>query len=579
MKFLNSIPYHNILEKLELKSYKTNKEIRIYTLYNFNPMVLNKYLEFYLKQKGLKSKIYDSNFDQVDQELLNYKNNSKLKKSDILIIGSDINSKLSFDKNAIDLYLDSLKNTLNQALKINNNSKNLQIIFWNSVFPSSDFLNTKNKFNSSDIKINNYNKNLFNFSNKYKNLNIFDLNKISNLVGNENLYEPKDYYTSKIPFSERGHNYISFELSQIINSITSISKKCLVVDLDNTLWGGVLGEDGIDGIKIGGTYDGEKYKNFQKYLKILSENGIILAISSKNNIQDVKECFKKHPEMILRFKDFSSVQINWEEKYLNLNKIAKDLNIGKDSIVFFDDSKFEREQMKKLNPSINIIETPKDPEYFIEAIDHSGFFHQNLGTKEDKKKKYQYEILRKANEYKSKINNVELFLKNLSMKLEISNINKFNFDRCVQLTNKVNQFNLTTRRYSKSELNLLIKSKKQISLVARLKDKFGDHGITALVISKQKKNKIWAIDTFLLSCRILGRKVEDFLLNEMLTKLKNKGIDFVEGIYIKTKKNSQCKNFFIKNDFVGKKGNKYLLNLKNVKKKENKFFRVKYVRH
>ena len=277
----------------------------------------------------------------------------------------------------------------------------------------------------------------------------------------------------------------------------------------------------------------------------------------------------------MKFEDFSSVKINWDAKYININKIAKELNIGKDSIVFFDDSDFEREQMKKFNPSVNVIETPKDPEYFIQAIENSGFFHQYTLTNEDKRKKYQYEILKKAHNFKSSMKNIDEFLINLSMKLEISNINKFNFDRSVQLTNKTNQFNLTTKRYNNSELESFLKSNDQISLVARLKDKFGDHGITALAMAKKKNKKIWTIDTFLLSCRILGRKVENILLYELLKKLKQKKANFIEGIYIKTNKNQQCKDFFVNNSFI-KKNNHYLFNLSNLKKVKNNFFKVKY---
>jgi FkbH-like protein len=279
--------------------------------------------------------------------------------------------------------------------------------------------------------------------------------------------------------------------------------------------------------------------------------------------------------MILNFNDFSSVQINWTEKYLNINKISEELNIGKDSMVFFDDSIFEREQMKKFNPTVNVIETPKDPENFIQAIENSSFFYQTSLTDEDKKKKYQYEILKKVNKFKAKTKNINDFLKDLSMTIEITNINKFNFERSVQLTNKVNQFNLTTKRYSSSELQQFLKSKNQISLLVRLKDKFGDHGFTALAMAKKVNSKTWIIDNFLLSCRILGRGVENVLLYELLKKLKKKKVNIVKGNYIKTKKNQQCKDFFIKNSFI-KKDRAYICELNKLRKLNNSFLKIKY---
>jgi len=575
MKYQNSTPYHKILELLESKKFKYNRKITIYNLYNFNPLILNKYLELHLKEKSLKPKILSSEFDQIDQGLLSISKNFKSKKFDILIVGSDINAKLSYNESVIDEYLNSQKNNLTQCLKIINKYKNLPIIFFNCNILSSSFFSSREEFIKLREKIFNFNQYLYKLSLKNKNFKILDINVIGNVIGLGSFYDSKNYYISKTPYSQQSNNHISFELSQTISSIFVTRKKCLVLDLDNTLWGGVLGEDGPNGIDLGESYKGECFRNFQKYIKKLLNKGIILAICSKNNIQDVRECFKKNKEMILNFNDFSNVQINWKEKYLNINKISEELNIGKDSMVFFDDSSFEREQMKKFNTSINVIETPKEPENFIQTIENSSFFYQTTLTTEDKKKKYQYKILKKANKFKDKTKNISEFLKGLSMTLEIDNINKFNFERAVQLTNKVNQFNLTTKRYSSSELQQFLKSKNQISLLARLKDKFGDHGLTALAMAKKKNSKTWIIDNFLLSCRILGRGIENALLYELLKKLKKKRVNIVKGIYIKTKKNHQCKDFYIKNFFI-KKDKTHICDLNKIKKMNNSFLKIKY---
>ncbi len=571
MQNFRNISYHEVLKELSLKKTDNSKKLKIYGIYTFNPMKLNNFLEFFLKLKNFNSSFFDGQYDQLEQEIFTGSHNSRIKQSDLIIIGADLNTKLSYNEKKVDSYLKNLKSLIGKVLKIDNTKKNLQIIFWNSTFLNTTFLNIKNFSNNIEKKINDYNNFLFKISKKNKNFHVFDVNKVSNIVGNINFYDEENFFLSKIPFTDIAHKEISFELSQLIRSIYEIPKKCLVLDLDNTIWGGVLGEDGIEGIKLGKSYEGEKFKSFQKYIKTLIERGVILAISSKNNFQDVIECFQKHPDMILTKKDFSNIKINWEPKHKNIDLIAKELNIGKDSLVFFDDSKFEREQMKRFNPQINVIETPKEPEKYIEAIELSGFFNQSFQTKEDKKKLYQYKILEKANKLKSKNNNLKDFLRKLKMEMEISKINKSNFDRCVQMINKTNQFNLTTKRYNASELNNFLRDKYQSTMVIKLKDKFGDHGITGLAMVNKKKNSdnIYQIENFLLSCRILGRTVEHVMLGELLKSLKKKKIQHVLGSYIPTEKNSPCKNFYSDNNFTKKDKISYIVDLKRYKFKDN----------
>ena len=464
-------------------------------------------------------------------------------------------------------------------MKVLNKNSSSEIIFCNCPLQERNFHNLKNKSYPDDSIIYNFNNNLFKLSKHFKNLHIFDLYKVSAYLGYSNLYDPKNNFISKIPYSEEGQCQVASELSRLITSIMTPNKKCLVLDLDNTLWGGVLGEDGLKGIQIGNSYQGENYKRFQRYLKNLKKRGILLAINSKNNIEDVKECFKEHPEMILKLNDFVNIKANWEPKYNNIKKIAKEINIGMDSIVFFDDSKFERELMKKFCPEINTIDVPESSNFFIQILEDSGFFDINKITKEDKNKNQKYFLLKKAQDLKSKFQNFESFLKNLSIVVEVSDIDKYNFERCVQMTNKTNQFNLTTRRYTSQKLKNFIKSThNNVSRVFRIKDKFGDHGITGLAMAQKKSNGIWIIDTFLLSCRILGRNLEKIMLIELLKKLKQKKVSIVRGQYIKTKKNQICKNFYEQNQFIKK--NKFLENdLNKYNFKIPNYFRVRYIKN
>ncbi len=575
MNTIDIIPYHKVLEALE-KHNNFDKKISIYSLYNFNPLVLENYIKFFLNNKKINAKFLKSNYDQIDQEIFSPEFIIKAKKSRFIIIGSDVNKKLFFNYRLINQYIENLKNNLQEILRKISKLDNTSLIFFNSLsLISSDYL-SKNDYEKINKKIYNFNQFLINLSVKNEKLLILDVEKVSSFIGIKNFYDDTNYNVSKIPFSEEVNNYLSFEITKIINSELNVRKKCLIVDLDNTLWGGVLGEDGLHGIDLGKTFRGECYRNFQIYLKMLQKRGVILAICSKNNFSDVKECFKKNKEMFLNLSDFSSFQINWKEKYLNANKIAQDLNIGNDAIVFLDDSEFEREQMRKFNPSINTIDFPKDPKDLIKTIENSLFFYQNKETSEDKKKKSQYEMMRKVNQAKVKANSLDQFLSNLSMKLDIYKISKLNFDRSVQLTNKTNQFNLTTKRFTSAKMQSYINSKDQLSLIANLKDKYGDNGLTALVMCKKKSSTTWVIDNFLLSCRIFGRGVENILLFELLKKLKEKKVKQVEGRYIKSNKNSMCKNFYLDNDFKKKKSS-FLFEIKNLNNLKKHYIKIKHL--
>ncbi len=575
MNTINTIPYHKVLEELR-KNNNSSTKVNIYSLFNFNPMVLENYIKFFLNTKKINAKFLKSNYNQIDQEIFSTEFLKKAKKTRFIIIGSDINKKLFFNYKLINQYIENLKNNLEETLRKVSKLNNTSIIFFNSLsLISSNYL-SKNDYYKINKKIDILNQFLVNSSITNEKLLILDVNKISSFIGIKNFYDDSNYNVSKIPFTEEANNYLSFEITKLINSELNVRKKCLIVDLDNTLWGGVLGEEGLHGIDLGKTFRGECYRNFQMYLKMLQKRGVILAICSKNNFSDVKECFKKNGEMFLNLNDFSSIQVNWKEKYLNANKIAQDLNIGKDSMVFFDDSEFEREQMRKFNPSINTVDFPKDPKDMIKTIENSLFFYQNKETSEDRKKKSQYEMMRKVNQAKVKASSLDQFLKSLSMKLDIYKINKLNFDRSVQLTNKTNQFNLTTKRYTSVKMQSYISSKDQISLIANLKDKYGDNGLTALVMCKKKNSTTWIIDNFLLSCRIFGRGVENILLFELLKKLKNKKVIQVEGSYIKSNKNSMCKNFYINNDFK-KKNNSFLFEIKNLKNLKNHYIKIRHL--
>ena len=553
------------------KSSFTKKKIKC--LFNFNPFQLQSYIEFYLKEKNISNIFADTDFDQIYQQI------NKIKKKDnidILIVGNDFNVIHKNEKPKIKNFTDQINIQVSQLVKIKKKNPKLEIILFNLPFTFSE--NFKNNQNQEEKKkINLFNLNLENICRK-NNIHFFDYNSIVLEVGQKNFYSNKNYYVSKSILSEEGCNAISSEISKLIRSIIFIKKKCLVLDLDNTLWGGILGEDGIQGIKISNSYEGEKYSKFQRYIKYLSNSGIILAIASKNNLSDVKMCFNKNKNLLLKWNDFSSTRINWRPKYQNINEISTELNIGKDSIVFFDDSKFERDQMKKFNPKISVISVPQNVDNYIESIDNTGFFYSSTElTKEDLKKKTQYNIVEKAKTFKLKFksNDIEHYLKSLKMKLYIRQIKENNFSRCVQMLNKTNQFNFTTTRYTETTFKNYLKNNKILSFVLRLKDKFGDHGITGLITVRILKEEC-IIDNFLLSCRILGRNVEEIAITLLMMKLKKMKNSKLIGIYKKTQKNIQCSDFYKKLNFNKITNQKFSFDLDKSKISLKKIMKIKY---
>ena len=547
--------YYDIIVYNQIpRSYKIKKKIKF--LLNFNNFQLNSYVEYYLKKKKISIKSVKSNYDQIYQELKIFKN---LNKIDYLIVGNDYNNFENKSKN-LNFRFEHFLSQIELLKNIKKKIPKLEIIIFNFADDYfKEYLDKENIINKN--KINKFNLNLINLSKK-NNFTLLDYNSLICKIGQNNFYDYKNYYLSKSLLSEIACNEISLELSKIIRSLIFVKKKCLILDLDNTLWGGILGEGDVKKIKLGNSYEGQKYIQFQKYIKKLSDEGIILAIASKNNFSDVKIFFNENDDMILKLNDFSSIKANWQPKYLNVNEIAKELNIGKDSMVFFDDSKFEREQMKKFSPEVEVIDVPNEPDKFVSIVENSGvFFNNNSLTIEDLKKKTQYEIMQKSEKFKRKFNNIDEYLKELKIKISFNKVNNKNIERSVQMLNKTNQFNFTTKRYTMLTFKKYISNSKIISLVVSVKDKLGDYGIIGLLTASKNKN-ILSIDNFLLSCRILGRKIEDRMIDEIITIAKKKKLEFVEGIFIKTLKNEQCANFYFNKNFKKINKKKYILNLK-----------------
>jgi FkbH-like protein len=366
-------------------------------------------------------------------------------------------------------------------------------------------------------------------------------------IEHDNVFDPKFYCTHNAIINPKLAQEFQQLLIDEIGIIKRVRKKCLVVDLDNTLWGGILGEDGIDNLQISGQYPGNCFQDFQKMLAALKDQGVILGICSKNNYDDVVECFEKRDDLALSMSDFAVKRINWVEKRKNLIEIAEELNIGLDSIVFIDDSPVERANIQTLG-DVTVLDYPDTPylmtKYFAKAFRE--YFGTNNLTEDDKNKSAQYEYRAKSEQLRSQVANEDEFIKKLRIRIICEEMNHSNAERIAQLINKSNQFNLTTRRYEKSDL---VSMKNATILAIRVIDKFGDLGITGVAIAVKDSENTARIDTLLMSCRVLGRKIENEFLKIILNKLYQNGIRTVTSEYIETKKNSLVRSFYVENGF------------------------------
>jgi FkbH-like protein len=369
------------------------------------------------------------------------------------------------------------------------------------------------------------------------------------------------FYISKNRWSSFGIEHVSELYLDHLKAYKGIRKKCIVLDLDNTLWGGIIGQDGKESILLSNDGIGKSYYDFQNALLKLYRRGIILAVCSKNNVTDALEFMKEYPYMILRPEYFTAIKINWNNKDINIREIAQELNIGLDSLVFLDDSQFERELVATQLPEVSVPALPDDPSFYTEFLSELNYFDFHTLSEEDLKrnKSYKDNLLRKKTEIS--YSNIEDYYRSLEMQVIIKSIDEFSLPRIVQLINKTNQFNLTSRRYTEAEIRNFAKDVRYRIMHISLDDRFGENGIIGVVITIQKDTTVF-IDTFLLSCRVIGRTVETAILSHLARKAKVMNNSFLVGEYNATAKNESCKEFYRMHKFIEKENNLWEFNLK-----------------
>jgi FkbH-like protein len=381
-----------------------------------------------------------------------------------------------------------------------------------------------------------------------KGVYVWDFDRFVRARGYQNLYDPKSWYVSKNPFRQSAYPALVDDLSRYVRSALGRIKKCVVVDLDNTLWGGVVGEEGMEGVSLGRDYPGNCYRDFQKELLKLHHRGILLAINSKNNESDAFEVLDKHPDMVLRRKHFAACQINWRDKASNLKAIASELNIGIDSMVFVDDNPRECELVRRQHPECDVLCLPEKPYLIPRALDAvSGLECINL-TEEDTQRTEMYRAQAVRRQTAAGFENLEDFWKDLELEVRIEPAQPFSIPRIAQLTQRTNQMNLTTRRYTDTEVEALSKDPAWRVVSVAAKDRFGDHGIIGVMLMKTQGDSCH-IDTFLMSCRVLGLNIEQHMVAFAAATAKRAKARKLLGEFIPTSKNQVAADMYPKLGF------------------------------
>ncbi len=546
---MKNLKYSEILKaNRELGKSLGGSKFEITILSNIITSQLNDILEYCLRKRNINAYVKSGDYDNIVQD------SEKFKNSNLVIIfwelaniidglqyianimsNGEIESLLSKVKSNIDFVLTNLKNT--------------SLVLFNKF---SSLI-----FNYENIKSNNFDK-IFQNLNKYleqkvqSNTIFIDIDKLISKVSIEKSVDFRYFYSSKALYTiEFYKNYAEY-IKPIILSANGKTKKAIIFDCDNTLWKGIVGEDGFDGIEMSSkTQNGVVFEEVQHLALELNKRGILLGICSKNNPQDVDKVISNHPDMKIKDEHLTIKKVNWNDKVSNLKGMANELNIGLDSIVFVEDSSFEVNFIKEYLPQITIFQVPeKLSEYPRMLREHINLFYNISESKEDLKKAEMYKQQAKREHEKSRFSNLDDYLKSLELKLTIYINYNLLIPRISQLTQKTNQFNLTTKRYTESDIKIFVNSNKYRVFAFNVSDKFGDYGITGLSIVKlDNEIKSADIDTFLMSCRVIGRNVEFSFLDFIINCLKDLGIISLSSCYIKSLKNEQVANFYEKNGF------------------------------
>ncbi len=521
-----------------------SREYNIVVLSNIVPNYIKEILECSLRKNSINADVAIGDYDNILQDSEKYSN---LDCQIIFWEAGNIIDGLHYkielmDEPEVSLLLDKTKKEITFAFNSLGSSK---LVLFNS-FSSTAFSGSNLKEDKLEKFAGELNR--YVCDNLPLNFVFVNIEKVIAQASISSSFDFRFYYSSKSLYSVEFYKHYVEHIKSAIMPIHGKAKKAMIFDCDNTLWKGVIGEDGFDGINMqADDNEGRVFAEVQSIARSLAHKGIIIGLCSKNNTEDIEEVLNTHPDMILGSEDIAVKMVNWNDKVNNLMEIASYLNIGIDSIVYVDDSDYEIEAVKHFLPEVTTLKVPKRLYDYPKMIRESlKFFYKQYSTKEDKKRLKLYKDMGEREKAKDNYTDIESYLESLGLVIKVYCDARDQISRISQLTNKTNQFNLTTKRYTLSEIESCMKSDNQRVFSLEAQDRFGNYGLTGVCIVKEDNLKGVSFDTLLLSCRILGRKIEFKFIDYIISLLKNEGREVFSALYLKTPKNNQVIDFWDK---------------------------------
>ncbi len=534
------------------------RRFRIGLLSSFTHNALKPFLEVEAFLSGSSADTYFSGYDQWRQELMISGSGVDRFAPDVIVLMvhlEDLSPRLfaryfSLSQNEIEEEITRSVQDILQCVKSYRGRASTPIIVQNFMVPPLSISRAFDWSTDMGVRSNVFemNRRLASGLREIPGVAILDYDDVTSRFGKGRWRDSRLFHTAKSPIDLRAMPHLAAEIIHLVKALLIPRLKCIVTDLDNTLWGGIVGEDGISGIQLGPQYPGSAYVSFQEFLLQMRSLGVLLAVNSRNNLNDALEVFEGHPHCVLKLDHFTAYRINWHDKSINLRELAEELNIGLDAMMFVDDNAVECERVRQEIPSVTVVQMKGNPIDFPELILKAGVFFSHNLTEEDRKRGDLYLLQRRVNEAMAGSTSFEDFAKGLGMELTIEPVTLPDIPRVAQLTQKTNQFNLTTKRYQESEISQMLSAADKHLFLLRLKDRFGDYGIIGVIILDAGSGA-WSVDTFLMSCRVIGRKVEDAAIIFMENLAAQHKAKHLVGEYRPTAKNGLVKDLYEKAGF------------------------------
>ena len=561
------------LKKNLKKDFSGLKTVRLAVLGDTATQFLAQTLRAVGFDRDLDLNIWDADFNQIERQVFDANSELYEFKPEIVIVFQSAHKLLArYNKRHTEhhglLASDELE-SINKIYAVLSENLSAKVIFYNyNEINDAVFGSFANKTESSFLfQLRKLNYELMVLVSKKTNFYLCDISSVQNQVGKAFFFQSSVYVNTEMVLSIDVLPEVASRTIDTIDAFNGKFKKCLIVDLDNTLWGGVIGDDGIENIQIGNLGIGKAFTEFQYWIKKLKNRGVIIAVCSKNTESVAKEPFEKHPDMVLHLDDIAVFMANWDNKADNIIRIQSILNIGFDSMVFLDDNPFERNMVRENIPEICVPELPEDPADYLEYLYSLNLFETVSFSNEDAERTKLYQIEAQRSTVQKKFANEDDFLKSLNMLSLVEPFNKFNIPRVAQLSQRSNQFNLRTVRYTEADIEKLSESTNHFTFSFTLEDKFGDNGLICVIILQKESNHTLFIDTWFMSCRVLKRSMEHFVLNTIVALVAKNGFSVLKGEYLPTVKNDMVRDHY-KNLGFEQSGDFWILDVANYVKRK-----------